>query len=123
MEQDLPVGPVKLKSGEGKDLRTAKLTCHPLWTIWLDEDVKHQSFPRAPQLLVSIAQLRQATRSTGMYVSCCVRGPPNPISCELVQCSDVRIVHASTRACCPTRLQRATNLMKIKSIIVTCMNK
>ena len=85
MEQDLPVGPVKLKSGKGKDLRTAKLTCHPLWTIWLDEDVEHQSFPRAPQLLVSVAQLRQATRSTGMYVSCCVRGPPNPVSCELVQ--------------------------------------
>ena len=116
MEQDLPVGPVKLKSGKGKDLRTAKLTCHPLWTIWLDKDVEHQSFPRAPQLLVSVAQLRQATRSTGLYVNYCVWGPLNLVSCELVQRSDVRIVRASTRACCPPRLQRATNLMKIKSI-------
>ena len=123
MQQDLPVGPVKLKSGKGKDLRTAKLTCHPLQTVRLDEDVEHQSFPRAPQLLVSVAQLRQATRSTGMYVSCCVRGPPNPVSCQLVQHSDVRIIRASTRACCPPRLQRRTNLLNIESIIVTYVNK
>ena len=122
MEQDLPVGPVKLKSGKGKDLRTAKLTCHPLWTIWLDEDVEHQSFPRAPQLLVSVAQLRQATRSTGVYVKCCVRGPPNPVSCELVQRNDVHIVRASTCAWCPPRLER-TNLLNIESIIVTYVNK
>jgi hypothetical protein len=59
----------------------------------------------------------------GLYVNCCVRGPPNPISCELVQCSDIHIVRGSTRACCPPRLQRITNFTKIQSIILTCKKK
>jgi hypothetical protein len=43
-----------------------------------------------------VAQLRQATRSTGVYVNYCVWGPPNPISYELVQHNDICIVRAST---------------------------
>ena len=35
------VGPVKLKSGKGEDLCMPKLTCHPLWTVGLNEDVEH----------------------------------------------------------------------------------
>ena len=77
MQQDLPVGPVKLKSGKGEDLCTPKLTCHQLWTVRLDEDVEHQYFPQVPQLLVTVAQLRQATQSMGLYVNCCVWGPSN----------------------------------------------
>ena len=77
--------PVKLKSGKGEDLRAPKLACHLLRTVWLDEDVEHQSFPRVPQVLVTVAHLRQAAQSTVLYVKCCVRGPPNPVSCELVQ--------------------------------------
>ena len=123
MQQNLPMGPIKLKSGKGEDLCTPKLTCHPLWIVRLDEDVEQQSFPCVPQLLVTVAQLRQATRSTGLYVNYCVWGPLNLVSCELVQRSDVRIVRASTRACCPPRLQRRTNLLNIESRIVTYVNK
>jgi hypothetical protein len=47
---------------------------------------------------------KRRTRSTGLYVNYCVRGPPNPVSYELVQCSDIHIVHASTCACCPPRV-------------------
>jgi hypothetical protein len=47
---------------------------------------------------------KQRTRSMGLYVNCCVRGPSNPVSYELVQRGDIHIVHASTRACCPPRV-------------------
>ena len=123
MQQDLPVGPVKLKSGKGEDLHMPKLMCHPFRIVRLDEDVEHQSFPRVPQLLVTVAHLRQATQSMGVYVKCCVWGPQNLVNCELVQHSDVRIVRASTYAGCPPRLQRTTKLMKIQSIILTCKKK